>query len=111
MFSFISVKNFADMLKNIVHRQIDDVYSTRESEVEKRLEVIERNQLISHNTLTHIDNLLNAIVGNNNQPQPAGVSTEEVRRYAAQVQNSIGGVIEGLPEPPAALTGRRRGPS
>jgi hypothetical protein len=103
------VKNIADELNIVVQRQFNDVYSIRESELHKKLDELIYLYRENNKELVHLNGFLHALTGANSPPRVPGGMPEEVRRYAEQIQNSIGGVVDGLPEPPASLTGRRRG--
>lgn len=106
------VNYFASQLNNSVQKTIEDVYSTHEKKLFVKLNDLERRIILIDSKTEDELNLLYALVGKNSSPRtPGALDSEEVKRYVTQVNNSIGGVVEGLPEPPVALTGRRRGAS
>lgn len=111
MFGKFIVDYFAYKRKIVVQKQFDDVYSIRESELQKKIDHALQVGLDNQLELARQNGILNALLGVNPQPRNPGASVEEAQRYANALHNSIGGVLEGLPEPPAALTGRKRGAS
>ena len=102
------VKNITDELNIIVQRRLDDVYSTCDQKLDELIKLHRENR----DKFAIIEGFLYALVGTNTPPRNPGEQvSEEVRRYAAKIHSDIGSVVEGLPEPPASLTGRRRGSS
>lgn len=80
--------------QNIVLLKLNDVYSL--------LEVVDRQ-------LHDLNDRLSVIIPTDVTPAELKRQLETLRAYVHVADQSIGGVVERLPEPPIALTGRRRG--
>lgn len=116
MFTWIANK-VAEQLNNRVQKQIDVVLSTHENwlresraidrEYRDILWAKEKHEFeVLNLKVDHLISLVNQAIGTNSGPSSS--VDQATRAYLANLQASMGQVVESMPEPPASLTGRRR---